>query len=110
MKIKFCVALMAIMSAPSVLAESGHDDPESAISVEAYTGDQAEKSLSSLDAIKAEVPGAEKTRGQVRQELIESEHAGLVPAGRTGYPPSQATINRNRVRFSLAEKYWMKQQ
>ncbi|WP_206996627.1 DUF4148 domain-containing protein [Trinickia mobilis] len=110
MKIKFCVAFMAIMSATSVFAENGHDDPKSAASVEAYTRDQTEKSLSSLDAVKAEVPGAEKTRGQVRQELIESERAGLVPVGRTDYPPSQATINRNRVRFSLAEKYWTRQQ
>ncbi|EKS72770.1 DUF4148 domain-containing protein [Caballeronia sp. Lep1P3] len=39
---------------------------------------------------------AQKSRGQVREELALAQHEGYTPAGRTQYPPSEASIARNK--------------
>jgi hypothetical protein len=49
-----------------------------------------------------------KSRAQVRQELIEALRAGTIPATKTDYPPSPATIELNRTRYAIAERYWSK--
>jgi hypothetical protein len=94
MNIKLSATLMAMFVATSAFADADHGYPESAIPVQASTGDMAQ----------AQQP-AEKTRAQVRQELIEAERAGLVPAPKHDYPPSQAAIERNKARFRLNESY-----
>lgn len=45
-----------------------------------------------------------KTRAQVRAELLEAERAGLAPVSKNDYPPSAATIARNRARFQQIEQ------
>jgi hypothetical protein len=106
MKIKFPVALIAMMFATSAFSDGGHDYPKSVISMQDYGSDEAGASQSSPNAVKAELPMLGKTREQVQQELIEAERAGFVPSGKHDYPPSQQTINRNRARFSVVERYW----
>jgi hypothetical protein len=49
---------------------------------------------------------AEKSRAQVREELVEAQRMGLVPSGKTDYPPSPQTIARNQVRFQQAAPFW----
>jgi hypothetical protein len=48
----------------------------------------------------------EKTRAQMREELFDAESVGLVPTGRTQYPPNEATIKRNQAHFGVVERYW----
>jgi Domain of unknown function (DUF4148) len=47
-----------------------------------------------------------KTRAQVRAELLQAEEAGLIPAGKTHYPPDAQTMARNRAQFQQAENWW----
>jgi hypothetical protein len=47
-----------------------------------------------------------KSRVQVREELVEAQRTGLVPSGRTDYPPSTETIARNQARFQQVEPLW----
>ncbi|WP_087882072.1 DUF4148 domain-containing protein [Caballeronia mineralivorans] len=71
----------------------------------AQTAQAAPQSLSRQDT----APATGKTRAQVYAELIQAEEAGLIPAGGHNYPPSAATIARNRIDFALAEQSWKKQ-
>jgi hypothetical protein len=106
MKIKFPVALIATVFATSVFADGAHDYPKSAISTRDYASAETGASPSSLNTVQAQLPMLGKTREQVQQELVEAERAGLVPFRKNDYPPSQRTINLNRARFSVVEKYW----
>jgi hypothetical protein len=47
-----------------------------------------------------------KSRAQVREELVEAQRMGLVPSGKTDYPPSADTIARNQARFQQVEPFW----
>ncbi|MEZ0602416.1 DUF4148 domain-containing protein [Paraburkholderia sp. IW21] len=47
-----------------------------------------------------------KTRAQVHQELIEARRAGTIPTTEADYPPSQRTIDANRARNQIFERYW----
>lgn len=47
-----------------------------------------------------------KSRAQVREELVEAQRMGLIPSGKTDYPPSPQTIARNQVRFQQAAPFW----
>ena len=49
---------------------------------------------------------AEKSRAQVRDELVEAQRMGFVPSGKTDYPPSAETIARNQARFQQVEPFW----
>ncbi|ERJ34024.1 hypothetical protein L810_3578 [Burkholderia sp. AU4i] len=42
-----------------------------------------------------------KTRAEVYAELIQAQKDGLIPSGKADYPPSQATIQRNRELYQL---------
>jgi len=37
---------------------------------------------------------------------VKAQRMGLVPSGKTDYPPSPQTIARNQVRFQQAEPFW----
>jgi hypothetical protein len=37
-----------------------------------------------------------KSRDQVRQELVQAQHDGAVPSGKTQYPPSEQLVARNK--------------
>ncbi|CAB3802772.1 DUF4148 domain-containing protein [Pararobbsia alpina] len=102
MKVKLCAALIAAMLASSAFADGTHAYPGSAM---ANTSEGSAASPSGLVSVDAQAP-AGNTRAQVRGELLEAERTGITPAGKFDYPPSAATIERNRQRFSLAEQYW----
>ena len=95
MNVKLSVTLMAMFLATSAFADADHGYPESASPAQTAAGGMLE----------SQQPAQEKTRDQVRHELIEAERAGLVPSPKTDYPPSQAAIERNKARFGLAESY-----
>lgn len=92
MNVKLCVTLMAMFFATSAFADANHVYSESAIPAQA----------TSSGMLESQQPAPGKTRDQVRHELIEAESAGLVPSPKSDYPPSQATIERNKARFALA--------
>lgn len=50
-----------------------------------------------------------KTRAQVYQELIEARRQGLIPTPDYDYPPSQRTIENNKIRNQIVERYWASQ-
>jgi hypothetical protein len=109
MKVKLYVALMAGMLATSAFADGNHTYPGS-VMVSMVNANQA-SAASASDLVNVDMQAsAGKTRAQVRAELINAERAGFVPAGKFDYPPSAATIARNRERFSLAEQYWSSRQ
>ncbi|SAK93032.1 hypothetical protein AWB81_05069 [Caballeronia arationis] len=43
-----------------------------------------------------------KTREQVREEIAEARRDGLLPYKRHDYPPSAATIKRNKELYAIA--------
>lgn len=47
-------------------------------------------------ALVSQAALAQKSREQVRQELAQTQHEGYTPAGRTQYPPTEASIARNK--------------
>ncbi|EKS72768.1 DUF4148 domain-containing protein [Caballeronia sp. Lep1P3] len=49
-----------------------------------------------LGAVSQTAVAQAKTREQVRQELVQAQHAGLVPTSKTHYPPSDALVARNK--------------
>ncbi|WP_350357558.1 DUF4148 domain-containing protein [Paraburkholderia fungorum] len=50
-----------------------------------------------------------KAREQVRQELIQAQRDGIIPSGKNAYPPTRATIERNRARVNDADPRWASQ-
>jgi hypothetical protein len=52
---------------------------------------------------------AGKTRAEVYQELIEARRQGLIPTPEYDYPPSQRTIENNKARNQIVERYWASQ-
>ncbi|WP_277185728.1 DUF4148 domain-containing protein [Caballeronia sp. BR00000012568055] len=40
------------------------------------------------------------TRAEVKQQLVQAEAQGLLPANGTDYPPSARTIARNKAAFA----------
>lgn len=47
-----------------------------------------------------------KTRAQVRAELLEARRHGWIPTSEADYPPSQQTIDINKARHAIVERYW----
>ncbi|CAB3786201.1 hypothetical protein LMG28614_02252 [Paraburkholderia ultramafica] len=46
---------------------------------------------------------AQKTRDQVRQELLQAQHDGLVVAGKQPYPPTAETQARNKELHAITK-------
>jgi hypothetical protein len=88
MKKKLATGIMVTLLATTAFAQSGPDYSTSAGSASGQS------------------PTLEKTRAQVREELFDAESAGLVPTGRTQYPPNEETIKRNQAHFGVVERYW----
>ncbi|MGV7242878.1 DUF4148 domain-containing protein [Caballeronia sp. M23-90] len=51
----------------------------------------------------AQVPSSGKTREQVKQELAQAQHDGIVPAPKHDYPPSPARVARNKEVHALTK-------
>ncbi|PRX36551.1 uncharacterized protein DUF4148 [Paraburkholderia sp. BL18I3N2] len=43
-----------------------------------------------------------KSRAEVKQELAQAQHAGLIPSSKTQYPPDARTIARNKQTHAIA--------
>jgi hypothetical protein len=48
-------------------------------------------------------PNGSKTRAQVRAELVDAQHHGVIPAKKTDYPPSADTVQQNRRNHAIAK-------
>lgn len=92
-------ALISATLATSAFADAGHDYPESTASTTLPSATNAGQSTSNAMAPTIQPQQQGKTREQVVQELIQARRDGLVPAGHADYPPSQATVARNRERM-----------
>ncbi len=98
MKIKFLSLFVALAAvANSSFADAGHDFPPTTKVQAASPADSGQ--ARSAQATDMQVTRSGKTRAEVIQELIEAQKAGLVPTSRSDYPPSEATIARNRARY-----------
>ncbi|MFM0205401.1 DUF4148 domain-containing protein [Paraburkholderia fungorum] len=96
------IALAAIlMSALSTSALASHDD-----SVRAPADPNRVAPPSSTSVPDAQPHQLGKTRAQVRQELIDARRDGAIPTTEADYPPSQRTIDANRARNRIFERYW----
>ncbi|MFM0412556.1 MULTISPECIES: DUF4148 domain-containing protein [Paraburkholderia] len=102
--------LIASTLATSAFADAGHDYPESTASTTYPSASSDNRSTSNATAPTIPPQQQGKTREQVVQELIQARREGLVPAGHTDYPPSQATIERNRARMKATAPKWANQQ
>ncbi|MFM0505126.1 DUF4148 domain-containing protein [Paraburkholderia caffeinilytica] len=60
----------------------------------------------SQNSANAQPQSIGKTRAQVYQELIDARRAGTIPTTEADYPPSQRTIETNRARHRIFERYW----
>ncbi len=72
----------------------------------AAAGEVSANTASNADTPTASAAGSAaqgKTRAQVYAELVQAERAGFVPSGNADYPPRPVTIERNLMRFKLAE-------
>ncbi|MHB9837985.1 DUF4148 domain-containing protein [Paraburkholderia terrae] len=103
-------ALIAATLATSAFADADHDYPKPTASTTLPSASSASQTTSdaTTPAIQPQQQG--KTREQVVQELIQARREGLVPAGHADYPPSQATIERNRARMKATAPKWANQQ
>jgi hypothetical protein len=51
-------------------------------------------------SVAAAVPAAQaqgKTRDQVKRELVQAQHEGVIPIGNTRYPNTQQMIDNNKA-------------
>ena len=55
-----------------------------------------------LGAVSQAALAQAKTRDEVRQELAQAQHDGLIPSSTTHYPPSDALIARNKETHAIA--------
>ncbi|TCG07464.1 hypothetical protein BZM27_19220 [Paraburkholderia steynii] len=100
MNIKLSAVLVSLCVATPAFADADQSYPQSTNPAQTSVDDMAQ----------VQRPASEKTREMVRQELIEAERAGVVPAPKHDYPPSQVAIERNQKRFHSAETYWASEQ
>ncbi|RDK04631.1 DUF4148 domain-containing protein [Paraburkholderia lacunae] len=111
MKLKtIAAALIAATLGTSAFADADHDYPKSTASTTLPSSTSASQSTSNATAPTIQPQQQGKTREQVVQELIQARRDGLVPAGHADYPPSQATIERNRARMKATPPTWANQQ
>ncbi|EIF32146.1 hypothetical protein BCh11DRAFT_07728 [Burkholderia sp. Ch1-1] len=103
-------ALIAATLATSAFADADHNYPNAAVSTTVPPASSARPPTSNIAAPTTEASQQGKTREQVVQELIQARRDGLVPAGHADYPPSQATIERNRARMEATAPKWANQE
>ena len=109
MNIRIVAAMVvAASAATSAFADSGHDYPNVAQNSNPVSNTAA---VSPAPTVRQSGNPASqgKTREQVRQELIQAYHDGLLPIRKHDYPPSAATIARNKELHKLSESKWAAQ-
>jgi hypothetical protein len=65
----------------------------------------ATTALVSSVAFAQSAPDTNKTRAQVRAELVAAERDGLIPVSNVDYPPGADTVARNQADFARTEKF-----
>ncbi|MFM0738928.1 DUF4148 domain-containing protein [Paraburkholderia xenovorans] len=50
----------------------------------------------SASALAQQAPATGKSRADVRQELVQAQHDGVIPTPKTRYPADDQTIQRNQ--------------
>ncbi|MFM0033964.1 DUF4148 domain-containing protein [Paraburkholderia strydomiana] len=109
MKLYAATLALALASLSSTsFADADHRFPGGATTESSPTVSNVRPLAPSLTVAQDE-PATGKTREQVVQELIQARRDGYIPAGNIDYPPSSATIARNRSRFEPAAPEWAKQ-
>ncbi|MBR8142730.1 DUF4148 domain-containing protein [Burkholderia pseudomultivorans] len=109
MNLRITIAIViAASAATSAFADGGHDYPNVAQhnSPVSNTTVEPAPAVSQLGNMRSEG----KTREQVRRELIQAYHDGLLPTSKHDYPPSPATVARNKELHNLIEPKWAAQQ
>ncbi|VWC92810.1 hypothetical protein BCO18430_03363 [Burkholderia contaminans] len=110
MKLHIVAALAIAVSATTpAFADSGHDYPAVARDSSVVAVGTSMAAPAPTAAPVATAVSQSKTREQVRQELIAAYHDGLLPTGKHDYPPSDATIARNKELHQLIEPKWAAQ-
>ncbi|MBF5008658.1 DUF4148 domain-containing protein [Burkholderia pseudomultivorans] len=103
MNIRIVAAIVvAASAATSAFADAGHSYPNVA---------QNSNPVSNTAAVPPAPTASQsgnaisqtKTREQVRQELIQAYHDGLLPTSKHDYPASPATIARNKELHQIFE-------
>ena len=46
------------------------------------------------------------TRAQVREQIVQAERDGTIPTTEADYPPSQRSIDANKARHAVLQRYW----
>ncbi|HKU00219.1 MAG TPA: DUF4148 domain-containing protein [Paraburkholderia sp.] len=59
--------------------------------------------IMSIAAIVPSVQAQERTRDQVKQELVQARHDGIVPVGNAQYPNTPRMIETNKTRHAIAK-------
>ncbi|RQS71520.1 DUF4148 domain-containing protein [Burkholderia sp. Bp8963] len=95
--------IVAVTAATSAFADAGHDYPNTVVSTVGNTSP-----ASTVNQSESTVQQG-KTREQVRQELIQAYHDGMLPNSKRDYPPSRETIARNKELHNLFEPKWAAQ-
>ncbi|HDR8911271.1 TPA: DUF4148 domain-containing protein [Burkholderia multivorans] len=99
--------VIAASAATSAFADGGHDYLNIAQSNSPVSNTTVEPAPAVSQFGNA--PSQGKTREQVRRELIQAYHDGLLPTSKHDYPPSPATIARNKELHNLIEPKWAAQ-
>ncbi|WP_407973385.1 DUF4148 domain-containing protein (plasmid) [Burkholderia pyrrocinia] len=100
--------IVAASVATPAFADGGHDYPTGAQSGSLSSNTIAVSSASSVSQFGS-ITEQCKTREQVRQELIPAYHDGVLPTSKHDYPPSPATIARNKELYNLFASKWAAQ-
>lgn len=99
--------VIAASAATSAFADGGHDYP----TVGKNTGLVSNTTVEPAPAVSqfGNAPSEGKAREQVRRELIQAYHDGLLLTTKHDYPPSPATVARNKELHNLTEPEWAAQ-
>ncbi|MGK8405162.1 MULTISPECIES: DUF4148 domain-containing protein [Burkholderia cepacia complex] len=100
--------VVAASAATSAFADAGHSYPNVAQNSNPVSNTAAVPPASAVSQ-SGNPTSQGKTREQVRQELIQAWHDGLLPTSRHDYPPSPATIARNKELHHRFEAKWAAQ-
>nr|WP_272544876.1 DUF4148 domain-containing protein [Burkholderia cepacia]MDC6099558.1 DUF4148 domain-containing protein [Burkholderia cepacia] len=111
MERQIVAALIVVASAAtsaSAFADSGHGYPDVTRNSRVVASASVAAPAPATEQIGNTVSRG-KTREQVQQELVQAYHDGLLPTSKHDYPPSEATIARNKELHQLIEPKWAAQ-
>ncbi|WP_155630536.1 DUF4148 domain-containing protein [Burkholderia territorii] len=105
MKLCIVATLVVVAAATPAFADDGDAYPNIALNSNP-TSNSAPVSSEPIGSRSSNSASSGKTREEVREELIQAYRDGLLPTNKNDYPPSPATIARNKELFRLANPKW----